>query len=459
MRMGSYATALRPCGSSIKPVSVYAPAIENGTITLANIYDDYPLNLNDAQTQGYPKNSPNRYLGLMTIDTAVKRSANTVAIRVLRDLGFASSYDFMVNNLGFGLVTSDLDEAPLAMGGLTYGVSTEEMAAAYSAFVNDGIYTKPRTYTMVKDANGQVILDNTPQSWVAMKETTAYQINQLLKGVVSSGTGTAARIPDMTVAGKTGTTSNNYDRYFVGYTPYYCAAVWVGYGYNEYIKADGNPAANLWQKVMSQVHEGLENKDFNTPSSGLTSVSVCTASGLLPGEGCATHSVKVVEGSKPTEICTMHQAVEICTESGMLATEYCPMECRETRYFITYERENLVIPNGATTIDPVTGLEVITGTPILAEDDAKLLQTVIAGGPCTTHDIFSGWPGIFDPENWDPNDPNAPAWPDWPDWPNWGNTDGDDPSAPDSPDDPETPDEPDEPGNSGFFDWLNNLGN
>ena len=454
MRMGSYATALRPCGSSIKPLSVYAPALDNGTITLANIYDDYPLALNEAMTQGYPKNSPNRYLGLMTIDTAVKRSSNTVAIRVLRDLTFASSYDFMVNNLGFGLVTADLAEAPLSMGGLTYGVSTEEMAAAYSAFVNDGIYTKPRTYTMVKDGNGQVILDNTPQSWVAMKETTAYQMNQLLKGVVTGGTGTAARLKNMTVAGKTGTTSNNYDRYFVGYTPYYCAAVWVGYGYNEYIKADGNPAANLWQKVMSQVHEGLENKDFNATSTGLTTVQTCVASGLLPGEGCTTQSVKVLEGTAPTEVCTMHQAAEICTESGMLATDYCPMECRETRYLLTYERENLVIPNGATSIDPVTGLEVVTGTPILAEDNGNMLQAVIAGGPCTTHNFWDGMGNWFDPEYWNPDDPSVPGWPD-----------GQSPNTPADPNQPTAPGEPGEPaspdetgGGNGFFDWLNNLG-
>jgi len=250
------------------------------------------------------------------------------------------------------------------------------------------------------------------------------------------------------VAGKTGTTNNNYGRYFVGYTPYYCAAVWVGYGYNEYIKADGNPAANLWQKVMSQVHEGLENKDFNVPSSGLTSVRTCVASGLLPGEGCTTQSVKVLEGSAPTEVCTMHQAVEICTESGMLATEYCPPECREVRYLHNYQRENLVIPNGATSIDPLTGLEVVTGTPILAEDDGYMLQSVLAAGSCTTHDFWSGMGGWFDPEYWDPNDPTVPN------WPNQEEIEGGL-----TPGEPETPGEPGEGNTSnGFFDWLNNLG-
>jgi len=464
MRMGSYATAIRPCGSAIKPVSVYAPAIENGIITPASVYDDYPVSLNPDQTNGYPKNSPTRYLGLMPIGTAVKRSANTVAVRVLRDLSFASSYDFMVNNLGFGLVSADLDEAPLAMGGLTYGVSTLEMAAAYSAFVNDGIYTEPTTYSKVLDADGNVILENNPESRLAMKETTAYQMNRLLKDVVTSGTGTAAKISGMTVAGKTGTTSNNYDRYFVGYTPYYCAAVWVGYGYNEYIKADGNPAANLWQKVMSQVHEGLENKDFNTPGSGLTKVSVCTVSGLLPSPACTTHSVSVISDLVPTETCAMHQAVEVCTESGMMASDMCPPECRETRNFIVYERENLIIPDGSTATDPVTGEILVTGTPILAEDEPNLLRTVLAGGPCTTHDWFTG-EQYYDADGnivypdipyLDEND--ELVYPQPPFYDADGNMiiDENGDSVDDFPDEPGEP-EPEAPGGGSFADWLEGL--
>ncbi len=476
-RVGSYATARRPCGSAIKPVSVYAPAIENGVITPADVYDDYPVSLNNYGTGGYPKNSPTRYRGLMTIDRAVRLSSNTVAVRVLRELSFAASYDFMVNNLGFELDSADLAEAPLAMGGLTYGVTTVEMAAAFSAFANDGIYNEPRSYTQVLDADGNVLLDNTDsssRSWVAMKETTAYQINQMLKGVVSSGTGTAARISGMTVAGKTGTTSNNYDRYFVGYTPYYCAAVWVGYGYNSYISYSGsNPAAVMWQKVMSQVHEGLENKDFHTPSGGLTSVRVCTASGLLAGAGCtSTQSVQVVSGSAPTETCAIHQTVEICTESGMLATENCPAETREARSYIAYDRENLIIPDGTTTVDPETGETIINGTPILAEDNDSLLQTIMAKGPCTVHttpvddpnnpDTPEGEdpnnPDDGDPSNPDnPDDPNAPDNPDHPDTP-----DPDDPNNPSEPDsgsgqptEPETPTEPTEAND--LSDWLNQL--
>jgi len=480
-RLQSYAMTLRPCGSAFKPLSVYAPALDNGTITLANVYDDYPLKLNDRQTGGYPKNSPTRYRGLVTVSTAVRYSCNTVAIRVLNDLGYAASYEFLTTNLGFtSLEPADLGESPLSMGSLTYGVNTREMAAAFSAFANDGKYNVPVTYLKVEDANGQVILDNTndPElSWVAMKETTAYQMNLLLKQVVNAGTGTEARIKGMTVAGKTGTTSNSFDRYFVGYTPYYCAAVWVGYGYNTAVSWSGNPAAQMWQKVMSQVHQGLEDKDFHTPAGGIGSMTVCTLSGLRAGPGCPSETVKMVDGTGPTETCEMHQSIQICTVSGKLASDLCPEETQETRTYLNYERETLIIPDGTTTVDPETGETIINGTPILAEDNDKLLQTAIALGPCDVHttpldplDPF--FPG-YDPTdpNYDPNNPLHPLDPNQP------VTDPEDPNNPGTPDQPEDPGQPEEPnpptdpGNtgesgdsgkgddSGLPEWLNTLFN
>lgn len=465
----SYAIAKRPCGSAIKPLSVYGPAIENGVITPASVYDDYPLELNSRGTGGYPKNDPSRYRGLVTLSTAVKYSVNTVAVRVIQELGYATSYDYMVNKLNFGLAPQDLAEAPLAMGGFTYGVSTQEMAAGYCAFINDGIYTKPRTFIRIEDDNGNVILDNEAESWVAFSDTTAYQINNLLKEVMQSGTGTLARISGMTTAGKTGTTSDNFDRYFVGYTPYYCAAVWVGYGYNRTVRVNGgNPAAILWYKVMSQVHEGLENKDFNTPSSGLETITVCTKSGLKPGEGCPTQRVTITAGNGPTETCTMHATVEVCTESGQLAGEFCPAECRETRTVCTYERKVVYLPTGATTIDSETGESVVTGTPILAEDSDQMLSSLQAGGTCTVHTEPVVDPNNpLDPNdpNYDPNNPDQTVDPNDPDYdPNNPNppvdpgTDpGTNPDTPETPDEPSEPNVPDEPGGDNLGDWLGGL--
>ena len=229
----NYATATRPCGSAIKPIAVYAPALDTGVITPATVLDDYPVRLqaNENGTEkAWPKNSYSGYKGLITLQTALRVSTNTTAVRVLEALSPSVSYDFMTQNLGFTtLVNSDLNSAALGLGGLTYGVNTVEMAAAYSAFANNGVYTRPRTYIEVRDNKGSLVLENKQESWVAMKESTAYSINELLKGVVRSGTGTEAAFSGMTIAGKTGTTSSNYDRYFVGYTPYYTAAVEEGH--------------------------------------------------------------------------------------------------------------------------------------------------------------------------------------------------------------------------------------
>ena len=464
-RVQSFAATRRPCGSAIKPLSVYAPGLESEAITMASIYDDYPVSLNERQTSGYPRNSPNTYAGLVTITEAVRRSKNTVTVRIVREMGASVGYDFMVNKLGFQLDPSDMDEGPMAMGGLTYGVTTMEMAAGFSAFANNGIYNRPKTYTQVtqiQDGVEVTILDNNKEedTWVAMKGTTAYLMNELLKGVVSSGTGTEARISGMTVAGKTGTTSNLYDRYFVGYTPYYCAAVWVGYPeFNEVISYNkGNPAADLWYMVMSQVHEGLENKDFFERPEGLVSVRTCTTSGLLAGDSCTnTQSVLVVSGTEPTETCTMHQTVEICTESNMLAGPYCPADCRETRTVSTYQRE-IVYLGSTITVDEETGEEIVTGTPIEAPDDENILSVLEAKGTCNVHtDPFSGW---FDPDNplfpWgDPSDPTYdPTNPDQPII-----TDPDGENSEEGGEDSGTSGETDTPSDTGggLDDWLSGL--
>ena len=144
---------------------------------------------------------------------------------------------------------------PLGLGGLTYGLSTVEMAAAYAAFANSGVYNEPKTYVKVlANDNSTVVLEKETEQRVAMKETTAYLMTDMLRRAVneSGGTGGGARFSGMHIAGKTGTTNDNYDRYFTGYTPYYCAAVWVGYKNNERISYSVNPAASLWRQVMEK---------------------------------------------------------------------------------------------------------------------------------------------------------------------------------------------------------------
>ena len=308
----NWATSTRQCGSAIKPISVYAPALDDGTINGASTIDDYPvLVLNDT---AYPKNSNGRYMGLTPLHTAIAKSTNTCAVRVVQEYGTGRSYDFMTNKLGFTTLTFQDSQqvGNMGLGGLDRGVTTEEMAAAFGAFVNEGIYTAPRTFVRVEDADGNVVLENEAKSQVAMKDTTAALMNSLLQEVVNAGTGYEGRISGMHVAGKTGTTNNDQDRYFVGYTPYYSCAVWVGYAHNQRIVASGNPAASMWQKAMSRIHAGLENKDFFS-CSGLTQVQVCADSGLLATDSCAedcrgsrVYTALVAADNAPSAYCEMH---------------------------------------------------------------------------------------------------------------------------------------------------------
>lgn len=174
------------------------------------------------------------------------------------------------------------------MGGLTYGVNTRDMAEAFAVFPNGGLYQKSRTYTKVtREVDGveTVLLENQPESEAVLKSETAYYVNSILREVVTRVNTSGNFDSGMAIAGKTGTTDDKYDRWFVGYTPYYTAAVWVGYSMPERIYASGNPAVTMWEKVMSQVHEGLENKDFTQPD-GLVTVQICRDSGLRASEAC-----------------------------------------------------------------------------------------------------------------------------------------------------------------------------
>lgn len=326
----NWATSARQCGSAIKPISVYAPALDDGTINGASTIDDYPVMVLNGSV--YPKNANGRYKGLTPLHTAIARSTNTCAVRVVQEYGTSRSYDFMTNKLGFTTLTSqDAQQVGnMGLGGLDRGVTTEEMAAAFAAFANEGIYTAPRTFIRVEDADGNVILENEAQASVAMKDTTAALMNSLLQEVINGGTGYEGRISGMHVAGKTGTTNNDQDRYFVGYTPYYSCAVWVGYVHNQRIVASGNPAASMWQKVMSRIHADLPDKDFFS-CSGLTYVKVCADSGLLATDSCAedcrgsrVYSALVAADNAPSAYCNMHTSpiytVNFVEEDGTVTT-------------------------------------------------------------------------------------------------------------------------------------------
>ncbi|WP_409968276.1 transglycosylase domain-containing protein [Bengtsoniella intestinalis] len=396
----NYGAGTRQVGSSIKPLTVYSAALESGAVTPASVFDDYPVR--ELNGSYWPKNSPTTYKGMTTLSNGIINSINTIAVQVVEQNGLLNAYTFATENLKLGLVPADMAVSPLAMGGLTYGLSTIEMAAAYASFTNQGIYNEPRFYTLVTDSEGNVILDNTTESSVAMKETTAYFINTMLTNAVSYGTGTSAKFSGMTIAGKTGTTSENYDRYFVGYTPYYTAAVWTGYDSNEKITYSGNPAITMWKLIMEEIHQDLENTSFFKPDSGLESVTICVDSGLLATEACAldlrgsrVQSVTVAAGTAPTEYCDCHVAVQYCTVSNTLVGYTAPEKVQATDEFgviipdLWVETGNTIVLGANCSSDTIATASLLDitrvdyGSGVVAQDNEYLLSTWIARGDCT----------------------------------------------------------------------------
>lgn len=327
-------------GSCIKPLSTYAPALELGIITPVTVYDDTPYSFTDDAT--WPKNTDRTYRGLMTVTEALERSTNTVAVKICDDVGVEYAYTFAKEQLGLSTLVSertigdrvytDVDLAPMALGGLTNGVTVEAMAAAYETFANGGIYRDARTYTRVLDTNDKVVLDNRQESHQAVREMTAWYLTDMMESVVENGTGSGAKLDGIAVAGKTGTTTSDFDRWFCGYTPYYCAAVWVGYDEPEEIvltDTTANPAVTLWQKVMALVHEDKADRSFSQPSN-VVEVSYCADSGLLASTWCEqdvrgsrVRKAKLSLYDVPTETCGTHVGAEICDASGHLANVYC----------------------------------------------------------------------------------------------------------------------------------------
>ncbi|MGM9521861.1 MAG: transglycosylase domain-containing protein [Oscillospiraceae bacterium] len=256
--------ARRAPGSSIKPISVYAPAMDMGLITPDTVYEDEADIVLDG-TDWFPHNDDYKNRGPVTIRQAVVSSLNTIAAQVLDDLTPAASYNFLTTKLGIELDPADMDYAPLAMGQLTYGVTVREMATAYSIFPTNGMFTESRTFSHIYDSEGNLIYENTSDSHAVISESTAYWMTSILNDAATSGTGASANLGFMPTAGKTGTSGSSKDRWFVGFTPYYVAAVWTGYDTPATISVSGNPAAQLWKKVMTLVHEDLEYKSFSTP--------------------------------------------------------------------------------------------------------------------------------------------------------------------------------------------------
>ena len=305
----------RQPGSTFKIVSTYAPALNEKSMTLATTFEDEPYTYPD----GSPVNNSTRsYEGTTTIRTAIQNSVNVVAVKCLEevtpDLGLKYLDNFGFTTLAHGTeadkdangnIWSDANLAT-ALGGITKGVTNVELCAAYASIANSGNYIKPIYYTKILDHNGNVLIENTSVERSVIKESTAYLLTSAMEDVVKYGTGTACQLDNMAVAGKTGTTEAYNDVWFVGYTPYYTCAIWSGYDNNEKLPDYARKYhRNLWKKVMTRIHEGLPQKDFEKPAS-VEKLSICAISGLLPRAGCPVTTEYFDVGTMPTEYCEEH---------------------------------------------------------------------------------------------------------------------------------------------------------
>ena len=305
----------RQPGSTFKILSTYAPALNEKGMTLATTFEDEPYNYPD----GSPVNNASKsYGGTTTIRRAIQNSINVVAVKCLEEVTPELGLQYL-DNFGFttlahgteadkdadGTIWTDAN-LPMALGGLTHGVTNIELCAAYAAIANNGNYIEPIYYTKILDHNGNVLIEKNSAGRSVIKESTAWLLTSAMEDVVNQGTGTACQLDDMTVAGKTGTTDAYNDLWFVGYTPYYTCAVWSGFDNNEKLPEDARDFhKNLWKKVMTRIHEGLPDKDFDMPAS-VEKISICEETGLLPRAGCPVITEYFDIGDVPTDYCDQH---------------------------------------------------------------------------------------------------------------------------------------------------------
>lgn len=358
--------AKRQAGSSFKPIAVYAHALDLGIINGGSVLDDTPLNFGNAivssngkvtysKSSGWPQNVNRRYTGRTTLDTALVTSKNTIAVKVLDLLTLDESYNFLTNKLRMhslveaaekkGGVSPDLNHASLGLGGLTYGVTLREMVAAYTIFPTGGVFTDLRTIIEIRDSNGKVVVDNSVDKEVVISEGTAQTMTHILQRVVTNSSGTAYSYMKgirsiVDTAGKTGTTDSNNDRWFMGYTPYYVAGIWVGYDEPQSLSSVLRHGEHCvtWNNVMVDIHQRIlqDVKDNKTTLKTfdddlLIEATFCKDSGLLITEACnkdprgrRSETGYFTRETLPQKACDVHVLVPYCTVGHGVANERCP---------------------------------------------------------------------------------------------------------------------------------------
>ncbi len=357
-RVLNYATVTqRSPGSSIKPLSVYAPAIDKGLITYGSVIDDTPVRfVSDGYggMRGWPQNFPQGYRGLTTVRDAVNRSVNTVAVKILSSLGAQSSFSLLHDKMNMkslvsqtdknGNLYTDIAESPLALGQLTKGVTVAEITAGYTALANGGVFNEARTVLKILDANGKLLIDNTAKGERVFSPQSATIMTKLLEGVTSSGTASNMTLKNtVACAGKTGTTTSDQDRWFIGYTPDLLAGVWFGYPTPKSL--DGyptapSPALKTFDNVMKLINtESCLGSDPQTrfiDADGVITAKYCRDSGKLVTSACMCdpRGSRIETGyftkeTLPREYCDTHTMVLYDVKHGGIAGPSChPDDCK-----------------------------------------------------------------------------------------------------------------------------------
>ncbi len=312
-------------GSVLKPLSIYAPLLDSNKIKWSDMVEDSPVRYTDENGLGYPKNSPDVYEGYIDINTALKKSKNTVAVKLYNLIGGDNIYSFLTNDLKLkgiydiyktdkGTYT-DIAESPLALGQLSKGVSLRDITEAYNIFPSYGILPESRSYYCVFDSLGNTLLENRRNDKRVIKTETAEIMNQMLMNVVDSGTAKRISLKEsVDTAGKTGTSSGDKDRLFIGFTPYITAGIWCGYSSEGRPIGDSTPGhLQIWDEIMKQIHNKCfidyygEAENFET--SNVLLLPYCASSGCIPNDRCSENEIKYgyfTPDNIPNEECCIH---------------------------------------------------------------------------------------------------------------------------------------------------------
>ncbi len=349
----------RQPGSTFKVLAAFVPGMDAAGMSLATSYKDEPYKF---QNGIEVKNWYGGYRGWASIHKAIENSMNIIAVKTITDvtpevsmeylkkMGFTTLVDGFTNANGDYI--SDANQS-LALGGLTNGVTNLEITGAYASIANEGTYVEPILYTKVLDHDGNVLIDNTPETHRVIKETTAWLATHAMEDVIRTGTGKPAQLKSkMPAAGKTGTTSSNYDYWFCGFTPYLTASVWMGYDSNTDFSNKPSYHKKIWAQIMDAIIETkAQSTDviFRKPDD-IVSITVCASSGLKPIAGvCPTATDYADKDNVPEKLCDVHKKITVCLDSKLPANEFCPNT--KSFSYSTDEDKNTVTLEGAEDIE------------------------------------------------------------------------------------------------------------